>query len=126
MGDFSFPPGEIDILPFRVEGRLARVLGVHDARLAVIEGSAGSLPTLECPLPSPMQNDVTLVVRVHAANGIPLAAAAVALRSGDRMLHARDLTLLAMEGYGHLAPADRRAVESRVWSRRAYATATAS
>jgi hypothetical protein len=69
---------------------------------------------------------MSIVVRVHARTGVPLAVSSVRLTRGDRAFETPPVTMLAMEGYAHLKPADRRLVEDRVWSRRAYATASAA
>jgi hypothetical protein len=61
---------------------------------------------------------------VHSQAGIPLAAVVVSVRPGDRLLESSSMALLAMEGYTHLARRERQLVERRVWSRRAFATAS--
>jgi len=111
-------------MPFRVEGALARVLGMPAEGLFVVLGEPGELPSLRCVLQRPVTTDVSMVLRVHARTGIPLASLSVDMSRGDQVFETRGLTLLAMEGYSHLAAADRQAVESRVWSRRAYVTAS--
>ncbi len=114
----------MELLPFRVESRLARALGIREGDLSVVLGEAGKLPSLRCELQRPVAANVSLVLRVHARSGIPLAFSSVDVSQGDRAFETRGLTLLAMEGYSHLAAADRQLVEGRVWSRRAYATAS--
>jgi hypothetical protein len=115
---------DVERLPFRVEGRLARVLGMQAGDLAVVQGGPDDLPSLRCVLPRPVTGKVSIVLRVHARTGIPLAYSSIEVSPGARGFETRALTLLAMEGYSHLAPADRQIVECRVWSRRAYATAS--
>ena len=114
----------MELLPFRVESRLASVLGIKEGDLSVVLGEPGNLPGLRCELQRPVAANVSIVLRVHARTGIPLAYSSVDISRGDHTFETRDLTLFAMEGYSHLAPADRQIVESRVWSRRAYATAS--
>ena len=113
-------------LPFRVESRLARVLGMQAGDLSILQGEPGDLPNLRCVLRRPVTTDVSLVLRVHTSTGIPLACSSVDLSRGDQAFETRGLTLFAMEGYSHLSPGDRQIVEGRVWSRRAYATASAA
>jgi hypothetical protein len=111
-------------LPLRVEGRLARVLGMESGNLSVAPGDPGDLPNLRCVLRHPVTTSLSLVLRIHARSGIPLAYSSVDVSQGDHAFETRGLTLVAMEGYSHLAPAERQIVEGRVWSRRAYATAS--
>jgi hypothetical protein len=115
---------DLERIPLRVEGRLARLLGVGEGNLSVVHGEAGALPDLRGVLARPLPDDVSLVLRVHARNGIPLAQATVDVARGEHAFSTQGLTLFAMEGYSHLSAADRRMVEGRVWSRRAYATAS--
>ena len=114
----------MELLPFRVESRLARVLGIEDGDLSVVAGEPGNLPRLRCALRRPATADVSIVLRVHARTGIPLGYSSVDVSRGDEGFETQGVTLLAMEGYSHLALADRQIVEERVWSRRAYATAS--
>ena len=111
-------------LPLRVEGRLASVLGVKQGDICLVQGEVGELPALRCELPRPVTADTSIVLRVHASTGVPLATSTVTLSQGDRGFETKRMTLLAMEGYSHLARAERQLVEGRVWSRRAYATAS--
>jgi hypothetical protein len=113
-------------LPFRVESRLASLLGGQTGDIAIVQNEPGPLPRLRCQLAGPAAADVTLLVRVHTTSGIPVAYSRVDVARGARAFETENLTLFAMEGYSHLAPADRQNVEARVWSRRAYATASAS
>lgn len=114
----------MELLPFRVESRLARVLGVQEGDLSVVQGEPGALPGLRCELRRPVTANVSIVLRVHARTGIPLAYSSVDVSRGDQGFETRGLILFGMEGYSHLAPAGRQIVEERVWSRRAYATAS--
>jgi hypothetical protein len=111
-------------LPLRVDGRLARLLGIQGGELSVVQGAPGDLPNLRCVLRRPVTTGISLVLRIHARSGIPLAYSSVDVSRGDHAFETRGLTLFAMEGYSHLAPAERQIVEGRVWSRRAYATAS--
>ena len=111
-------------LSFRVEGRLARLLGLKTGDVEAVPVGPDALPSLRCLLPGPVGADVSFVLRVHSRAGIPLASAAIALKAGARSFDAAPLTILAMEGYAHLNPAERHEVEARVWSRRAFATGT--
>jgi len=92
--------------------------------LSVMQGEAGELPDLRGVLARSVPDNVSLVLRVHARNGIPLAQATIDVVRGERAFTTQGLTVFAMEGYSHLRDADRRMVEGRVWSRRAYATAS--
>jgi hypothetical protein len=109
-------------LQWRVEGRLARVLG-GPADLEICPHAPGARPTVRCTLPKAVERKVSFTVRVHSRAGIPLAHASVDVQPGDSGFQT-PLTLLAMEGYTHLGQRARDAVERRVWSRRAYATAS--
>jgi hypothetical protein len=115
----------MELLPLRVEKGLERVLGIQQSDLAVVAGPE-NLPRLRGELPRPIVADVSIVFRVHARTGVPLAYSRVNLSRGDRAFETPSMTLMAMEGYAHLAPAERLLVEGRVWSRRAYATASAA
>ncbi len=119
-----FQSGDLERLPLRVEGRLARLLVMEQRELSVLQGGAGELPDLRGVLAHSAPDAVSLVLRVHARNGIPLAQATVDVARGEQAFMTQGLTLFAMEGYSHLPDADRRMVEGRVWSRRAYATAS--
>jgi hypothetical protein len=116
----------LEQIPFRVEKRLAGLLGIQEGQLSIVQGQPGDLPALRCELTEPVETDLSLVIRVHARTGVPLAVSAVSIARGDRAFETKSLTMLAMEGYSHLRPVDRHGVEGRVWSRRAYATATAT
>jgi hypothetical protein len=111
-------------LPWRVEGRLARALG-GAADLEICPPAPGALPSVRCVLPRAVERKVSLTLRVHSRAGIPLAHASVEVQPGDSGFQT-SLALLAMEGYTHLSQRAREAVERRVWSRRAYATASAA
>ncbi len=111
-------------LPFKVDSRLAGVIGVNGGDICVVDGEPGSLPALRCELARPATSAASITLRVHATTGVPLAYSTVDLSQGDRTFETGRLTLLAMEGYAHLGPAERQRVEGRVWSRRAYATAS--
>ena len=100
------------------------MLGTHAGALSVVQRESGGLPRLRCELQEPVKTSISLVVRVHALNGIPVAYSPVEMSQGDRIFETHDLTLFAMEGYSHLPPAERQIVERRVWSRRAYAIAS--
>jgi hypothetical protein len=111
-------------LPLRVNGPLARVLGLQKGDLSVVQGEPGDLPKLRCVLDRPATTGVSMVLRIHARSGIPLAFCSVEVSRGDHTFETRGLTMFAMEGYSHLAAAERQIVEGRVWSRRSYATAS--
>lgn len=111
-------------LPVRVEGRLARLLGMQAGDLSVVHGEPEDLPGLRCVLERPVAASVSIVLRVHTRTGIPLTHSSIEMSAGSRAFETQALTLLAMEGYSHLSRADRQIVEGRVWSRRAYATAS--
>ncbi len=75
-------------LPWRVEGRLARALGVP-ADLEICPHAPGALPSVRCVLPRAVERKVSLTVRVHSRAGIPLAHASV-----DKDIYAaRDLSV---------------------------------
>lgn len=116
---------EIELLPFRVENRLATLLGTREADLTVVQEAAAVLPKLRCVLRQPAASDVSILLRVHTRSGIPLAVSSIDVSRGGQVFETPGVTLLAMEGYAHLAPAARHSVEARIWSRRAYATASA-
>jgi len=78
------------------------------------------MPMLHGSLVRPLSSPLRLLLRVHSSAGIPLASVIVEVSAGDGSFQTPPLAVLAMEGYAHLAPAARRAVEQRVWSRRAY------
>jgi hypothetical protein len=111
---------DMERLPWRVEGRLARALG-GPAHLEVCSQAPGTLPIVRCVLGRPVMTKVSLTVRVHSRAGIPLAHASVDVNPGDSGFQTT-LALLAMEGYSHLGRRAREDVERRVWSRRAYAS----
>ncbi len=111
-------------IPWRVDGRLTRVLG-DLADLEVCAHGPDALPGVRCVLPRRATTKVSVLVRVHSRAGIPLASATVDLDVGDSEFET-PLTLLAMEGYTHLSRRARREVERRVWSRRAFATGSVS
>jgi hypothetical protein len=111
-------------LPFRVENRLAAVLGIRDGDFSVLQADSGALPRLRCLLRRPAPRDVSILLRVHTRMGIPVAYSAVEVARGDQSFETQNLTMMAMEGYSHLGPAERQAVEARVWSRGAYVTAS--
>jgi hypothetical protein len=112
-------------LPFRVESRLAGILGLEEGHLQLLD-SHGSAPALRCQWERPASDDASFVLRVHAGSGVPLASSPVKVARGESAFEARELAFVAMEGYSHLNPIERRQVEDRVWSRRAYATASAA
>jgi len=112
-------------LPLRVEGRLAELLGADGVDLLLVDRD-DELPALRGAFGRAVPGDVCILLRVHARSGIPLAHARVTVARGEHAFETRDLTVYAMEGYAHLKAVERRAVEARVWSRRAYATACAA
>jgi hypothetical protein len=112
----------LERLPLRLQGRLARVLGMDDGAVDVYFRAEDRRPLLRCVLPRPVSEKVSMIVRVHSAAGIPLASAPIELKVGDQAFEIEHVITLAMEGYAHLTPAERQIVERRVWSRRAYAT----
>lgn len=111
---------DIERLPWRVDGRLARALGGPD-HLEVCTQAPGALPIVRCVLARPVAARVSLTVRVHSRAGIPLAQASVDVNPGDSGFETT-LALLAMEGYTRLGRRAREEVQRRVWSRRAYAS----
>ena len=112
-------------LPLRVESGLAGVLGLKEGQLELLDAQ-GAAPAVRCNWERPASADTSFVLRVHATSGIPLATSPVSVFRGDRAFEARQLSFVAMEGYSHLTPVERRQVEDRVWSRRAYATVSAA
>ena len=115
-------PRNLDRLPLRIEGPLARILGAAAGEVTVLPRGAGTCPALRGELARSAPEHLSLVLRVHAPNGVPLAAIAADVAAGARTFETEAVRMLAMEGYSHLAETERRAVEDRVWSRRAYAT----
>lgn len=120
------PPSfaRMERLPLRVNPRLAQILGIDAAELQVCE--LGGAPSLRCEWQKPSAADQSIVLRIHARTGVPLAETSIRVAQGDRAFETDELAFLAMEGYAHLKSTDRREVENRVWSRRAYATASVS
>ena len=116
------PITDSERLPLRVGDALDALMGPGAASAELVVGSPDGLPACTCALPRPAQAGASLRVSVRSNAGIPLATAVVDLRAGDRAIVTPPLTLLAMEGYAHLKPADRLAVQQRVWSRRAFVT----
>jgi hypothetical protein len=110
----------------RLENGLQAVLGTPAGDVEVRSANPEDMPTLRCVLARPATSKASLLLQVHSRAGIPLAAAVVGVAPGDRAFETPPLAMLAMEGYAHLAPGARRAVERRVWSRRAYVTVTAA
>jgi hypothetical protein len=113
---------DIERLPWRVERSLARLLELPDY---VEVSRTPERSSLRCVLARPSTVTISLVLRVHSQSGIPLASASVAVRPGDSSFEA-PVALIAMEGYTHLSPRARHEVENRVWSRSAYAVASAA
>jgi hypothetical protein len=113
----------MDRLPFRVENRLVAALGIREEDFSVVPAESGGLPRLHCLLRRPASHDVSILLRVHTRMGIPVAFSAVDISRGDKSFETQSLTLMAMEGYSHLGPVERLAVEARVFSRGAYVTA---
>jgi len=109
-------------LPLKLDSRLTAVLGTSTGELELHVESPAALPYARFVLPRPVPRNLSLVLRVHSAAGIPLASATIAVNSGEHTFDIRNLTLMAMEGYAHLDAAERHAVVQRVWSRRAFAT----
>lgn len=89
---------------------------------AHVADDADARPTVRLELSCRADANVSLRVSVRSKAGIPLASAIVDVRAGDDTFIAGPLSVLAMEGYAHLKPQDRRAVEQRVWSRCDYVT----
>ena len=110
-------------LPLKADGAVARLIG-RASEVHVQAGTAGELPKLRVVLPRPASARQSLMLRVHSRMGVPLAWAAADVQPGDQAVETATLTVLAMEGYSHLGRAEREAVEGRVWSRRAFATAS--
>ena len=111
-------------LPFRMAPQLQRALGNPAPVVSILAPDPLGLPGLKGVLDRPVDADISFVLKVHASNGIPLASASVDMARGDRSFETRELVFLGMEGYAHLAQADRQSIERRVWSRRACATAS--
>jgi hypothetical protein len=111
----------MDVL-LRMEPQLARVFGPEAPVISVAQPEPVGPPVLTGVLARPAAADSTVLLRVHAGNGIPLASASVHITRGARSFETRDWVFLAMEGYSHLSPAARQSVERRVWSRRAFVT----
>ena len=110
------------MIPVRLEQGLQRMLaGQYDSG-SLQAAPDGATPAFRYELKRPAGAALSLMVCVRSNAGIPLASAVVDLRPGDDAVVVPTLPLLAMEGYAHLKPEDRRAVESRVWSRRAFVT----
>jgi hypothetical protein len=109
-------------LPFRLAPQLARVFGTEAPVISIAQSDPEAPPRLTGVLTRPAAADGTVVLRVHAGNGIPLASASVQIARGALSFETRDWVFIAMEGYSHLSPAARQSVERRVWSRRAFVT----
>jgi len=109
----------------RLPWRLERPLALETPGYLEVVSGLEVLPRLRCSLTSPARSNLSFVVRILSRSGIPLAHASVALRSGDCSFDT-PVALIAMEGYRHLSQRARHDVESRVWSRRAYAIASAA
>jgi hypothetical protein len=110
-------------LPFRPGPSLARLLGGASAAVSVIDSDAAG-PRLKGVLSKPASRNVSFDVRVHGSNGVPVATASVELGQGDQVFETRHLVFLGMEGYAHLPAAQRQAIETRVWVRRAFVSGT--
>jgi hypothetical protein len=111
-------------LPWRAEPSLAKRLNATGGELGFRYKQAGDLPTLFCALPRPASERVALVFRVHSRAGIPLAVAEAEVSPGESAFESSQVALLAMEGYSHVGQAERHRIETRVWSRRSFATAS--
>ena len=110
-------------LPFRAGSSLTRLLGGALTDVSVLEsGVAG--PQLKGVMAKPVSHDVAFEIRVHGANGVPVATASIELERGARAFETRHLEFIGMEGYAHLSSIQRQAIEARVWGRRAFVTGT--
>jgi hypothetical protein len=116
----------METLPWRSEPRLAKKLNATGGELKLRFETAGVLPTLLCALPRPASQRINLVLRVHSRAGIPLAIATAELTPGASTFESTPVAVLAMEGFAHVSPMVRQRIEARVWSRRAYAVASAT
>jgi hypothetical protein len=115
----------METLPWRAEPTLAKRLNATGGQLKFRFAKPGDLPTLLCALPRPASERVSVVFRVHSRAGIPLAVAEAVVAPGEHAFETTQVALLAMEGYSHVGHAERRRIETRVWSRRSFATASA-
>jgi hypothetical protein len=113
-------------LPLRIDHDLAGILSLSTAELEICQSHPAELPSVRFVLPLAAAARVRMLLRVHSRTGIPLASASIDVNPGDRVLESSPITLLAMEGYMHLTRGERQVVERRVWSRRAFATASAT
>jgi hypothetical protein len=111
-------------LPLRVDDQLARILGQQTAQLEICDPTPEGLPSVKVLFPRPAAAKAVMLLRVHSRTGIPLASASVAVNPGDRLLESSPMAVIAMEGYTHLDRSERQLVERRVWSRRAFVTAS--
>lgn len=111
-----------DLLPLRMAPRLARVLRMGTPAVSIVQPDWP--PTLTGVLLEPVGSKLSFVLKVHAQNGIPLAYAPIEMAPGDHSFAAQALQFMGMEGYAHLAQSDRKPIEDRIWSRRAFATGT--
>jgi hypothetical protein len=113
----------VERLPLRIDDRLRHAIDGDLHEIAVISGD-DECRRLTGTFSVRLARDLAFVVRVHSRAGIPLAVATVAADKGSEVFETSDLTFLGMEGYRHLSRAEARVVEGRVWTRRAFATAT--
>ena len=111
-------------MPLRVDSELSRVLGIRTGEVELCQPDPTELPSARVVLPQPATAKAAVLLRVHSLAGIPLASARIEVRPGDRLFESPRMSLVAMEGYAHLRQPERRLVEQRVWSRRAYVTAS--
>ena len=112
----------MELLPLRMTAQLAEACRELSPTVAVSQPDPALAPVVTGVLPRPIEKDTSLVFRVHAQNGIPLASARVPMTRGTVAFDSGPLVFLGMEGYAHLPPADRRAIENRIWLRRAFVT----
>jgi hypothetical protein len=108
------------MIPVRVDAALSGVLAGRSGEAQVAPGPSAQTPAVLYELAGPIPVPVHVRVTLKSRAGIPLASSVVAVAAGDRAVAVPALTLLAMEGYAHLAQADREIIERRVWSRAAF------
>ena len=110
-------------LPFKPAASLARLLSGALTEIAVSASDTPG-PRLKGTMSKPVSSDVAFEIRVHGANGVPVATASIELGQGEQGFETDRVVFLGMEGYSHLPLARRQAIETRVWSRRAFVTGT--
>jgi hypothetical protein len=83
------------------------------------------LPALTGELPRPAPRRMRLVLRVHNAAGVPIAAGEAHVGAGEARVEFRALHALGIEAYAHVPADERVRIARRIWSRRAYGVLSA-